>query len=225
MNAHALKCKETNKKSNNSTITYAQGELQNAVQGHSHIHNNIQMGDAYRNQLYNQPSMSDMVVDWQLYNEANNGVNDVEFESTNDTFDPMHVSEDQQSSNVESNTNNLPRKYINKMKRYEEYRDKIPQGLLSRQRSIYKNTLSTQATAYIELLKICSKHDVGRAMFDDIENWAFSHSMGDPTVFQASDWSSLLDRRSAIVDGTLCHLFCCHQQFDGRICKSRRRAG
>ena len=95
MNGHVLKCKETNKKSNNSTITYTQGELQNAVQGHSHIHNNIQMGDAYRNQLYNQPSMSNMVVDWQLYNEANNGANDVEFESTNDTFDPMHVSEDQ----------------------------------------------------------------------------------------------------------------------------------
>eukprot|EP00956_Cyclotella_meneghiniana_P019045 scaffold32281_cov50-Cyclotella_meneghiniana.AAC.5 len=54
MTGHVLKCKETNNKnSNNSTITYTQGELQNAVQ------------------LYNQPSMSDMVVDWQLWNEAN----------------------------------------------------------------------------------------------------------------------------------------------------------
>ena len=189
MNGHVLKCKETNNKSNKSTITYTQGELRNAVQGHSHIHNNIQMGDAYRNQLYNQPSMSDMVIDWQLYNEANNGANDIEFECAIDTFDPMHVPEDQQSSNVQSNTDDLPRKYLNKMKRYEEYRDKMPPGLLSRQKFIYKNTLSTQATAYIELLKICSKHDVGRAMFDDIENWAYSHSMGDPTVFQASDRS------------------------------------
>ena len=133
MTGHVLKCKETNNKnSNNSTITYTQGELQNAVQGYSHIHNNIQMGDAYRNQLYNQPSMSDMVVDWQLWNEANNGMNDVDFESTNDTFDLMHVDEDQQSSNVQSNTGDLPTKYVNKMKRYEEYRDKTPPGLTSR---------------------------------------------------------------------------------------------
>ena len=189
MNMHVARCKETNKETYDSTLTYTQGELKNAVQGYTHIHNNVEMGDAYRNQLHNQPSMLDMVIDWQAYNEANanDAGTEVDFESNQDTFDPMYVCKDQQPSNAQSNTSDLPIKYVNKMKRYQEYRDKVPPGLTSRERFIYKNTLSTQATAYVELLKICSKHDVGAAMFDDIEHWAYTHSMRDKTVFQACD--------------------------------------
>ena len=63
MNMHVARCKETNKETYDSTLTYTQGELKNAVQGYTHIHNNVEMGDAYRNQLHNQPSMLDMVID------------------------------------------------------------------------------------------------------------------------------------------------------------------
>eukprot|EP00956_Cyclotella_meneghiniana_P037453 scaffold138987_cov46-Cyclotella_meneghiniana.AAC.1 len=124
MNMHVARCKETNKQAYDSTLTYTQGELKNAVQGYSHIHNNVEMGDAYRNQLHNQPSMLDMVIDWQAYNEANDSATDVDFESNQDTFDPMFVNEDQQPSSAQSNVSDLPIKYANKMKRYEEYREK-----------------------------------------------------------------------------------------------------
>jgi hypothetical protein len=67
----------------------------------------------------------------------------------------------------------LPHKYRNKMKRYEQYKNKIPKDLPpwpARFEYEKENLMSAQAVAYAELLKICQKHNAGKGMYKDISN-------------------------------------------------------
>ena len=84
--------------------------------------------------------------------QCNNGgervVDDVH--SSHDVrFDPMEM-EDARDDN------DLPIKYVNKMKRYEEMKKMVPTEKPELADPIqYANSMGSQPTAYAELLKIC----------------------------------------------------------------------
>ena len=143
------------------------------------MNNNANIGEAYRNQLYNQMSLIQLEhYAWaEMLNEGNERTD--EDERQDDTWDPMQ--EVQLSDNEgaaggamedgaedrDDVDSGLPRKYCNKMKRYEEYyKNKIPKDLPPRPaRFEYKkeNLMSAQAVAYAELLKICQSTMLERA--------------------------------------------------------------
>jgi hypothetical protein len=144
----------------------------------------------------------------KMLNEGNERID--EDERQDDTWDPMQ--EVQFSDNVgaaggamEDGTgtedrddvdSGLPRKYRNKMKRYEHYKNKIPNDPPPRPaRFEYEkeNLMSAQAVVYAELLKICQKHNAGKGMYDDIQTWAIHWNQVNPNTFtehsHANKWN------------------------------------
>ena len=90
----------------------------------------------------------------------------------------------------------LPRKYRNKMKRYEHFKNMIPNNLPpqpARFEYEKENLMSAQAVAYAELLKICQKHNAGKGMYDDIQTWAIHWNQVNPNTFtehsHANKWN------------------------------------
>jgi hypothetical protein len=68
----------------------------------------------------------------------------------------------------------LPCKYRNKMKRYEHFKNMIPNPQPTRFEYEKENLMSAQAVAYAELLKICQKHNAGKGMYDDIRTGQYT---------------------------------------------------
>jgi hypothetical protein len=161
--------------------------------GENEMNNNANIGEAYRNKLYNQMSLIQLepYARAEMLNEGNERTDEEEWQD--DTWDPMQdvqFSDDKGAAGgaMEDSTEDrddvdsgLPRKYRNKMKRYEHYKNKIPNDLAPRPaRFEYKmeNLMSAQAVAYAELLKICQKHNAGKGMYDDIRTWAIHWNQG-----------------------------------------------
>ena len=169
--------------------------------------NNSYIGEAYTNQLFHQPSLT-QIAQQQRNEEVEQYWSDMlnEAEATTVEFDPM-ANDDDGADDAERNHNNaeddqrddtqstLPLKYHNKMRRYKEIRDKVPTNTSAPPEFHYTdaNVMGSQATAYAELLKICQKHHADKSLFDDIQKWATHWSQKDEHVFKtqssANRWS------------------------------------
>jgi hypothetical protein len=88
------------------------------------------------------------------------------------------------------------------MKRYEEYKKKRPDDpgnkLPERFAYVGNNVMSSQATAYAELLKICSKYDTRKLMYDDTANWVQHWSQKEPTVLKAHSKAQRLTHKKML---------------------------
>jgi hypothetical protein len=158
--------------------------------------NNSYIGEAYSNQLFHQPSLTELARqqrhDSDQHSQCSSSGLMNEEENSSVQFDPM-ADDDEWTDDVERNHNNtedddrddtestLPLKYRNKMRRYKEMRDKVPASASSPPEFNYSgaNVMGTQATAYAELLKICQKHHADKSLFDDIQKWATHWSQKD----------------------------------------------
>ena len=205
LNIHKRYCDIDDIHANENTISYTAGAIRSHTHGYSAIHNNVEMGDAYTNQLHNQRSMVDIVreLNEAAATESNVDFDNVENMDSDDDYSvmPMLHSRDRDYESDsddeydpmdgwESYEGTLPIKFVNQSERYETMKNKVPpKPTETQQKFIYKNTLSCQATAYIELLKICQKHNVGKAVFNDIENWTYMHTKHNNDVFQVIDRS------------------------------------
>jgi hypothetical protein len=58
--------------------------------------------------------------------------------------------------------------------------------------------MSTQATAYSELLMLCQKHGADKSMFDDIVNWSNTWTERDSNVFKSKGKSRKWTRKKTI---------------------------
>lgn len=178
--------------------------------GAMRVVNNSYIGEAYSNQLFHQPSLTELARqqrhDSDQHSQCSSSGLMNEEENSSVQFDPM-ADDDEWTDDVERNHNNtedddrddtestLPLKYRNKMRRYKEMRDKVPASASSPPEFNYSgaNVMGTQATAYAELLKICQKHHADKSLFDDIQKWATHWSQKDEHVFKqqssANRWS------------------------------------
>ena len=134
------------------------------------MNNNANIGEAYRNQLYNQMSLIQLerYARAEMLNEGNECTDGDDRQD--EPWDPM---QDVQFSDYEGAAGDamedgtedrddvdsgLPRKYRSKMKRYEHFKNMIPNNLPpqpARFEYEKENLMSAQAVAYAELLKIC----------------------------------------------------------------------
>lgn len=138
--------------------------------GPNALTNNTFVGEAYSHQLLHQPSLTDLAqqriselardmkdnherIDEDLERSSSSSHSEME----DVTFDAMA---DYTFDDDSRDDSDLPQKYLNKMKRYKEMRNKVPQDIKTPDKFLYKDTMSSQATAYAELLKICQKYMV-----------------------------------------------------------------
>jgi hypothetical protein len=137
----------------------------------------------------------------EMLNEGNERTD--EDERQDDTWDPMQevqFSEDEGAAggamedgaeDRDDLDSGLPRKYGNKMKRYEIPKDLPPWP--ARFEYEKENLMSAQAVAYAELLKICQKYNAGKGMYDDVQTWAIHWNQVDPNTFtehsHANKWN------------------------------------
>ena len=169
--SHEATCRVKSRTTSN-TMSYTQAEISRSVCDDKNplLPQNVHIGEAYQTQLLHKFSMATLAN--QLRNDDGEGQDS---EVPHVDFDPM-VEDDKSDSNDErDDQETLPLRYRNKMKRYEEYKKKRPDDpgdkLPERFAYVGDNVMSSQATAYAELLKICSKHNASKAMYDDIANW------------------------------------------------------
>eukprot|EP00956_Cyclotella_meneghiniana_P017876 scaffold29439_cov42-Cyclotella_meneghiniana.AAC.1 len=78
INIHKRYCDIDDIRANENTISYTDGAIRSHTHGYSAIHNNVEMGDAYTNQLHNQRSMVDIVRE---LNEAAAAESNVDFDN------------------------------------------------------------------------------------------------------------------------------------------------
>ncbi|MGA0862251.1 MAG: hypothetical protein ACO3P6_05110, partial [Pelagibacteraceae bacterium] len=142
------------------------------------LNNNSFVGEAYSRQLFNAPSIIDLARSRNIQQDESE--EDMLSEVDVANFDVDAILDDDQT---ESDTDNLPQRYKNKMRRYKEHKMKKPWEATCPSTFQYNNTMSHQATAYAELLKICSKHNCGKGLYNDIVTWAQYHAKKDPKVF------------------------------------------
>jgi hypothetical protein len=109
--------------------------------GENEMNNNANIGEAYRNQLYNQMSLIQLerYARAEMLNEGNERTD--EDKQQDDTWDPMQdvqfsdnegAAADAMEDGAEDRDDvdsGLPRKYCNKMKRYECFKNMIPNNL------------------------------------------------------------------------------------------------
>ena len=157
--------------------------------------NNTNLRDAYYNQLYYQPAIEDIPTppDWLFDSDERKEEEEVPLFDANVQFESV---EDEDSRDDMDTT--LPLRYLNKMKRYKAMRDKIPSNLAKTEPFQYNNTMSTQATAYSELLMLCQKHGADKSMFDDIVNWSNTWTERDSNVFKSKGKSRKWTRKKTI---------------------------
>jgi hypothetical protein len=157
--------------------------------------NNSNIGDAYRTQIFNQPSLAEIAQQQRRSDLNGDDCNEFMDDDSFTGFDAMGEDSDDQNHNEDDNTS-LPLKYRNKMKRYETNKYKAPDENLSAPENFTYtdgNVMGSQATAYAELLKICQKHHADKSLFDDIQTWATFWAESDINVFReqtcANRWS------------------------------------
>jgi hypothetical protein len=157
--------------------------------------NNSNIGDAYRTQIFNQPSLAEIAQQQRRSDLNGDHCNEFMDDDSFTGFDAMGEDSDDQNHNEDDNTS-LPLKYRNKMKRYETNKYKVPDENLSAPENFTYtdgNVMGSQATAYAELLKICQKHHADKSLFDDIQTWATFWAESDINVFReqtcANRWS------------------------------------
>ena len=61
-----------------------------------------------------------------------------------------------------------------------------------------QNILSDCTITYAELLKICSKHNGGKSLFDDIAEWAQYHTAKDPNTFRVQSKAQKWNRKKVL---------------------------
>lgn len=183
-------------------MSYTQTEISRSVCNEKNplLPQNAQVGEAFRTQLLNKFSMS--TVANQLRN-ANEDDERVDCDSQDVDFNPMDVDDDESdSAEHRDDQESLPKRYRSKMKRYEKFKNKQPDPpgseLPERFEYVGKNVMSAQATAYAELLKICSKHDASKTMYDDIANWAQHWSSKDPNTLRAATTAQRWTRKKML---------------------------
>ncbi|MGA0790794.1 MAG: hypothetical protein ACO3O8_04690, partial [Pelagibacteraceae bacterium] len=146
------------------------------------LNNNSFVGEAYTRQLFNVPSIVD------LSRQQSRHISCQEEEESLDEEQPDVVDFDvdaiwEDDDNASNSEQNIPVRYQNKMRRYNEHRMKSPEESTCPSTFRYNNTMSHQATAYAELLKICAKHNCPKGVYDDVVTWAQYHAKQDPNVF------------------------------------------
>ena len=91
LNAHKRYCDIDDIHANENTISYTDGAIRSHTHGYSAIHNNVEMGDAYTNQLHNQRSMVDIVQELNDAAAASNvnfdNVDNMDFDYDDDDDD------------------------------------------------------------------------------------------------------------------------------------------
>jgi len=157
--------------------------------------NNSNIGDAYRTQIFNQPSLAEIAQQQRRSDLNGDDCNEFMDDDSFTGFDAMGEDSDDQNHNEDDNTS-LPLKYRNKMKRYETNKYKVPDENLSAPETFTYtngNVMGSQATAYAELLKICQKHHADKSLFDDIQTCSTFWAESDINVFReqtcANRWS------------------------------------
>jgi hypothetical protein len=127
------------------TLTFTQREMQLATsskEGLYSLQNNIYVGEAYQQQLQMPPSLAELArvhraEQEQEHNDNGERVDDGEHSSNSVEFDPM--------DDVESRDDDLPIKYVNKMNRYTEMKNKVPNNKPKLADAItYTNTMCSQ---------------------------------------------------------------------------------
>jgi hypothetical protein len=197
---HSNRCRGTGTQP--ADMSYTRSEMNQSIRGGPlSVVNNSNIGDAYRNQLFNQPSLLEAAQQRRIQMERELDGNDsgerMDDDESFNGFDPMADDIDNDSNPDEQRDDNedLPLKYRNKMKRYNTNKYKTPEQTTAPDNFSYTggNVMGTQATAYAELLKICQKHHADKSLFDDIQRWATFWSERDANVFKeqslANRWS------------------------------------
>lgn len=165
-------CKSNTNSAQNS-VTYTKSTMDAAVKnGVMGITNNAYMGQSYATQLQYQPSLQQMKE--QVVHEQP----EIEFETN---------VQDQEEDNRGEEQEMIPDSYIQKMKLYEDMKNKYPEVDEAPQPCKSGNSFSTNALARIELLKIVQKFGGGEAMFDSIETWATHWTGLDADVFKTDN--------------------------------------
>jgi hypothetical protein len=158
------------------------------------LNNNCNLRDAYTNQLFNQPSLTERVRE-QLEQENHPDSQDerVDNDEMEVDFDPAPPPpfnpflEPTPGDDSRDDDSTLPVKFLNKRQRFEEMKKKLPDNLPTPESYVYTNSMSAQATAYVELLQICQKHGASKTMFDEIATWATEWTEKDPNVFKVKN--------------------------------------
>ncbi|MGA0401410.1 MAG: hypothetical protein ACO3PX_15705, partial [bacterium] len=201
-----------NSKRHRQSTTYTYAQIRREVNEGVHtILNNAQVGEAYHNQLYHQPSLAELVQRHRQRQQLNdqhegdqiledavefhpdNGQdpfsdddvdnnNDDENSSLDDNVQPDDASSSSNNTSMTDEHPNLPKKYTDTAKRYDTMKNKMP-TTPAPDRFHYKNNMSARATAYAELLMICQKHGGNKALYDDIAHWAQSWESRYPNCF------------------------------------------
>ena len=200
LQSHEATCQVKSRTASN-TMSYTQSEISRSVCDDKNplLPQNAHLGEAYQTQLLHKLSMATLAN--QLRND--DGERQDSFEGPDVDFDPMEDDRsDSNSSDERDDQETLPLHYRNKMKRYEEYRNKKPDkpGAQLPEQFAYvgENVMSSRATAYAELLKICSKHNASRAMYEDIANWAQHWSQKKPDILKAHSKAQRLTRKKML---------------------------
>ena len=195
--------------SNINTVEYTQGEAKRAAQpgGVNSIHNNASVRQAYNDQLRDRPSLgataARMAHEAAALEERSDddpidfmmpSIDDAFFEYQS-SFDPMAAASAAEGRDDEPT---LPPNYVNKMRRYEEMKNKLPDDLECPKRYHFSNKVGCSALAYAELLKICNKHNAPKKMYDDIATWAQAWSDKDPQVFKVKTRHQKWNRRKIL---------------------------
>jgi hypothetical protein len=92
--------------------------------------NNSNIGDAYRTQIFNHPSLAEIAQQQRRSDLNGDDCNEFMDDDSFTGFDAMGEDSDDQNHNEDDNTS-LPLKYRNKMKRYETNKYKVPDENLS----------------------------------------------------------------------------------------------
>jgi hypothetical protein len=164
--------------------------------GQYSLQNNIYVDEAYQQQLQMPRSLAELAQMHCDGNQCNNGGervdDDVHSLSHDVQFDPTEVEDTWDDDD-------LPIKYVNKMKRYKEMKKMVPLEKPELADSIqYANSMGSQPTAYAELLKICQKHGADKSMYDEITAWAQHHHSKDPNVFHVANRSQRRSRKKLL---------------------------
>jgi hypothetical protein len=145
-------------------MSYTQAEISRSVCDKKNplLPQNAYLGEAFRTQLLNKFSIATIAN--QLRND--DGERHDSSVGPDIDFDPMEEDDRSDGNDGRDDQETLPLRYRNKMKRYEEYKNRKTDkpGANSPERFVYVggNVMSSQATAYAELLKICSKHNASK---------------------------------------------------------------
>jgi hypothetical protein len=127
LNGHINRCRGTGVTMQSNTLTFTQSEIQRAASakdGPYSLQNNTYVGEAYQQQLQMPPSLAELArlhrTEQERTDDGERGeiADDGEHSCNSVQFDPM--------IDVESRDDDLPIKYVNKMNRYTEMKNKVP---------------------------------------------------------------------------------------------------